>query len=232
MAIRYEHPELVLASASPRRQQILQLLRIPFRIQVADADETPLRGESPLQLARRLAKAKALAVAAEAPAAVVLAADTVVAFRGRVIGKPADSAEAIAILRQLCGRTHQVFTGVTVVAGRTGLCLQDVVETRVWMRHYSSREIETHVASGDPLDKAAAYAIQHPTFRPVARLAGCPASVMGFPLCVVSHMLESCGFFLPRPLGRDCHPSSNRCVVAPHLSLQLPEHSFDNDMGT
>jgi len=231
MSTHSKHPELVLASASPRRQRILQLLGIPFRIQVAEVDETPLQGETPLQLARRLARVKALAVAAENPAAVVLAADTVVAFRGLVIGKPADSAEAAAILQELCGRTHQVFTGVTAVAGHTGSCLEDVVATRVWMRRYSRREIESYVATGDPLDKAAAYAIQHPTFRPVARLEGCPSSVMGFPLCVVGRMLESCGFFVPHPVAQDCDPSRTRCLVAPHLSLQLRGHPFDNDMG-
>lgn len=214
--------DFVLASASPRRKQILGLLNIPFRTEVADTNESPQPAESSLELVRRLARAKALAVARRNPDAVVLAADTVVVFEGAVIGKPADADEASEILHRLRDRSHSVYTGVAFMQGGDdrGL-LVEVVETGVRMRAYTSDEIMDYVASGDPLDKAAAYAIQHPSFRPVERIVGCPLSVMGLPLCAVSEMLAKRGISIPNPVCRNCDPGNGRCGAA-SLLFRLP----------
>lgn len=212
---------LVLASASPRRKQILRLLGAPFRTAAAGVDESPQPAESPPDLVRRLAQAKALAVARRNPDVVVLAADTVVVFEGAVIGKPADAEEASVILHRLRGRSHSVCTGVAVMQGGDDAGRVEVVETRVTMRAYTSGEIVDYVSSGDPLDKAAAYAIQHPSFRPVERIVGCPASVMGLPLCTVSQMLSQLGIAVPSRSARNCDPGSGRCGVA-SLLFRLP----------
>jgi len=212
-------PDVILASASPRRQQLLRLLQIPFRVQVAEIDETPHVAESPMETVQRLAHHKAQIIAQQNPRAFVLAADTLVVFRNEVIGKPAGPAEATAILRRLRGQRHTVLTAMALLHATTELDLVDISETHVWMRPYTNQEIADYVASGDPLDKAAAYAIQHPTFRPVERTVGCPASVMGLPLCLVARTFKQIGFSERSPLTRACKPHSNQCDVANRLFL-------------
>jgi len=211
--------DLVLASASPRRQEILSLLQLPFRIQPADCDETPSLTESPTDLVRRLARTKALTVARKNPGSIILAADTVVVFQNEVIGKPDSPAEAAEILRRLRGQSHIVLTAVAVCAGVSGNCLVETTETHVWMRTYTDQEIADYVATGDPLDKAAAYAIQHQIFRPVARTEGCPASVMGLPLCIATRMIGQLDIPVPLQPTRNCNPSASTCSVAATLSL-------------
>ena len=189
---------LVLASASPRRRELLARLGIPFEVVPAAVDETPFPAEAPGDLARRLAAAKAAAVLADRPAAVVLAADTVVSYARQALGKPVDAADAVRLLRALRGRRHQVITGVCVA--RAGhLPLTAACHTDVWMRPYGDEEIAAYVASGDPLDKAGAYAIQHPEFRPVARLVGSYTNVVGLPLGLVADLLRAAGF-APHPV--------------------------------
>ncbi len=162
---------LVLASQSPRRRQLLAALGLTFALDAADVDETPLPGEAPDALACRLCRAKAAAVTKRHPGATILAADTMVALDGLLLGKPADEFEATAMLRRLRGRTHQVYTAVCVA--HEGALSARLSVSDVTMRAYSDAEIAAYVATGDPLDKAGAYAIQHPLFSPVAAWDGC-----------------------------------------------------------
>ena len=179
-----EKPSLILASNSPRRRQLLALTGLPFVVSVANVDESQLANENPSDYVLRLAETKARAVHADADQ-IVLAADTTVVDGSDILGKPADTAEAIAMLTQLRSHTHQVYTGIALLRESDGLLLKALCVTDVPMRDYSDEEIRAYVATGDPLDKAGAYAIQHPEFHPVARMEGCYASVMGLPVCHV-----------------------------------------------
>ncbi len=183
-------PLLVLGSNSPRRKELIALGGWTFEVIVSNADESLLPEEKPGDYVRRLAEVKARASAARAEAGqFVLAADTSVVDGDAILGKPADPSEAKRMLRQLRGHTHQVYTGIAALRVRDGLLLTDVCVTDVPMRDYSDAEIEAYVATGDPLDKAGAYAIQHPGFQPVASMSGCFASVMGLPMCHVTRLL-------------------------------------------
>lgn len=183
---------LILASNSPRRRQLLALAGWEFIVSVADVDESQYENESPAEYVLRLAETKARAVKADADR-LILAADTTVVDGSDILGKPRDGAEATAMLTRLRGRTHQVYTGVALLRTSDSLLLTDLCVTDVPMRRYSDEEIQSYVASGDPLDKAGAYAIQHSGFRPVASMAGCYASVMGLPLCHVVRMMRRMG---------------------------------------
>ncbi|NTU55964.1 MAG: septum formation protein Maf [Anaerolineales bacterium] len=183
---------LILASNSPRRRQLLALAGWEFIVSVADVDESQYENESPAEYVLRLAETKARAVKADADR-LILAADTTVVDGLDILGKPGDGAEATAMLTRLRGRTHQVYTGVALLRTSDSLLLTDLCVTDVPMRRYSDEEIQSYVASGDPLDKAGAYAIQHSGFRPVASMAGCYASVMGLPLCHVVRMMRRMG---------------------------------------
>jgi MAF protein len=184
------HPLLILASNSPRRRQLLELAGWDFVVSVADVDESQAANESPAEYVLRLAETKARAAASHAEALFHLAADTTVVDGGHILGKPADDVEAFAMLKRLRGHTHQVYTGVALLRLSDGLLLKELSVTDVPMRNYSDEEINAYVRTGDPLDKAGAYAIQHPHFRPVAEMKGCYASVMGLPLCHVVRMLR------------------------------------------
>lgn len=189
---------LILASNSPRRKQLLALTGWDYRVLAAQVDESPRPGEPPQVYVRRLAQEKAwaaleLLAAAERSQAVVIAADTTVVADGEVLGKPEDAAEAGSMLRRLRDRTHQVYTGLVALRSGDGELLDDVVLTEVRMRDYSDDEIQDYILSGDPLDKAGAYAIQHPAFHPVQNLQGCYANVMGLPLCRLVQMLAKFG---------------------------------------
>ena len=186
-------PELVLASASPRRIELLALVGItPDRVDPADIDETPLRDETPTRLAARLAVSKSQAVAARSPDAVVLAADTVVAVGRRLLEKASDEAEATKFLKLLSGRNHRVFTGVAVTAaGRT---TQRVVDTRVSFKVLSDVEIAAYVASGEWRGKAGGYGIQGRAGAFVTRLVGSYPAVMGLPLFETVNLLNGAGW--------------------------------------
>jgi MAF protein len=184
------HPMLILASGSPRRRDLLALLGLPFIVQPSEVEEVNHAHETCTAMVTRLSQAKAQALAAQARSGLIVAADTTVCLDGEVVGKPADPDDAIKILRRLRGRAHTVFSGVTLTEAQTGWMRTELAESQVWMRNYSDEEIAAYVASGDPLDKAGAYAIQYADFRPVARIAGCYANVMGFPLCHVYCMLR------------------------------------------
>ena len=186
-----ERPRLILASNSPRRKELLAHTGLAFEIIVSDADESLLPHETPEEYVRRLAEAKARASSTRAEGGqVIVAADTSVVDGNSILGKPANPSEAKRMLRQLRGHVHQVYTGIAALRVRDGVLLTDVCVTDVPMRDYSDAEIEAYVATGDPLDKAGAYAIQHPNFQPVASMSGCFASVMGLPLCHVTRLLR------------------------------------------
>lgn len=181
---------IVLASASPRRRELLRALSLPFRVQVADVPEPLSTGVPAAEQAVALALAKARAIA---PAAdpLVLGADTIVVLDGVPLGKPESAEEARQMLAALRGRAHDVITGVALVTGKQQWTAH--ASTAVWMRSYTDAAIEDYIATGDPFDKAGAYAIQHPGFRPVERIHGCYCNVMGLPLWTVRALLQDTG---------------------------------------
>ena len=199
---------LILASTSPRRKDLLSLLGLPFDIIPADLDESRLPGESPADYVRRLACEKAHKVARDTQG-LVLAADTTVADGDEILGKPESGADARRMLQQLRGRTHQVFTGIAVVEPGTGESYVDVCRTDVPMRDYTDEEISAYIATGDPMDKAGAYAIQSASFHPVENLEGCFASVMGLPLCHLVPGLTRFGLDIPHNLVERCESYLN-----------------------
>lgn len=185
-------PELVLASSSPRRVELLALAGFtPDLIDPADIDETPLKDETPRRLAQRLAVTKAEVVAERHPDAVVLAADTVVAVGRRFLEKASDGAEATRFLKLLSGRNHRVFTGVAVV--RDGKVTHRVNETRVTFKVLSEAEIASYVAGGDWRGKAGAYGIQGAASAFVRQIVGSHHGVMGLPLYETVNLLAGAG---------------------------------------
>jgi septum formation protein len=212
--------QLVLASGSPRRQVLLRLLGVRFDVATADIDESQHPGEPPIDLVQRLAREKALAVAARYPDRPVLGADTIVVLDGEVLGKPVDADDAATMLRRLRARPHTVWSAVyaqSPVLVRTAAALN---ETIVWMRPYGDDEIAAYVASGDPLDKAGAYAIQHSGFTPAERVAGCYSGVMGFPLGDVVQVLRAIGVEVPSDPAAVCQPQLGCCCqIDPTVQL-------------
>lgn len=179
---------ILLASRSPRRQELLGVLGIPFTTTAADVNEEQITHPDPALNVMETARLKATAVLSTTPspaADLLLTADTTVILNGRMLNKPADPDAARAMLRSLRGRRHQVYTGFLLQDLASGRIRQDVHTAVVTMRYYDDAEIDAYVASGDPLDKAGAYAIQHPTFRPAARLDGCFTGVMGLSICQI-----------------------------------------------
>jgi MAF protein len=194
--------QIILASASPRRAQLLAAMGLTLAIAPADVDETMLPGEAPAVMACRLAASKAQRDAQLWPEALVLAADTLVVLDGIVLGKPRDAQEALEMLTLLRGREHLVHTGLAVA--RDGEIVVQLATSPVSMRSYSAAEIAAYIATGDPLDKAGAYACQHPDFHPVASYGNCYANVMGLPLCHVQRLLTHWGVAAPRPPLEAC----------------------------
>ena len=180
--------QLILASASPRRKELLGLFHIPFVIRVADIDETMDNTKSPYQEVARVSQCKALAVERE-PEDVVVAADTIVVCEGKVLGKPATEAEAVAMLQLLSGRDHQVMTGCTVARGDLAVTFTEV--TDLHFRSLSQKEIESYVASGEPMDKAGSYGIQGGAALFCERMMGDYYNVMGLPVCRLGQVLKT-----------------------------------------
>jgi septum formation protein len=214
---------LVLASASPRRQEILANLGLPFDVAVADIDETPRPGEEPDGLAIRLATEKASAIASRLPGRLVLGADTVVVFESAALGKPSSAEEAVAVLTALRGREHQVVTAVAAArleASRLETWQASDV-ARVWMRPYSDADIATYVASGDPFDKAGSYAIQHAGFHPVERIQGCYLTVVGLGRPALRQVLAGAGW--PRAQALEAKAPGSICPSCPGPSCVASE---------
>ena len=180
---------MILASRSPRRAELLAAAGIPFEVLAIDVDETPIAGEDPKAYVLRLAIDKASRVAAVRPGEVVLGADTTVVIDGRILGKPADAAEAVEMLRMLRGRMHEVFTGVAIVDGSGVRSAVDT--TRVWFDAMTDEDISAYVASGEPLDRAGAYAIQGLASRFIPRIEGSYTNVVGLPVARVSSILRA-----------------------------------------
>jgi septum formation protein len=189
---------LILASGSPRRRDLLSQLGLTFTVSAADIDETPHAAEAAKAYVLRLAREKARAVATRHPAAWVLAADTTVALESELLGKPRDAEEARAMLGRLSGRTHAVYTGVAL-AGRHEEAL--VVRTGVTFRALSPGEIAWYAGTGEPLDKAGAYAVQGKGGFLVASVEGSPTNVIGLPLGETLALLERAGVPLPWRAG-------------------------------
>jgi len=188
---------LVLASASPRRQELLRNVGISFVVQPADIDETPRAGEAPRDYAERLAGEKAMAVWRLRPQDVVLGADTIVVVDEMILGKPADAVDAARMLRLLSGRVHRVITGVCVVgavaSGQLPVASEEHTAsetTLVTMNELSDEEIRDYIATGEPMDKAGAYAIQGIASRWIPRIEGDYSNVVGLPVALVHAMLR------------------------------------------
>lgn len=187
----------VLASTSPRRRELIKLFGLDFKFVSVEIDETPQAGESAPELVDRLSRAKAEQASQTNRGALVIAADTVVSIDGAILGKPNDLRDAERMLKQLRARDHVVYSGLTAMQGAR--LWTQIATTTVRMRDYADAEIAAYVATGDPLDKAAAYAIQHNHFRPVAEIDGCQANVMGLPLCHLYLALKKFGVVVSAP---------------------------------
>ena len=179
---------LLLASASPRRRELLRNAGILFEVQPANIAEGPLPGESAKDCAERLAREKALVVAAQRPNDVVLGADTIVVVDNQILGKPSNAADATRMLRLLSGREHQVITGVCLVFEGKATVASET--TSVTMSEITDQEIAGYIASGEPMDKAGAYAIQGIASRWIPRIEGDYSNVVGLPVALVFGMLR------------------------------------------
>lgn len=189
-------PALILASASPRRRDLLERAGVAFDVRPADIPERPAPGEAPIDLARRLAREKALAVARRVkrlPRRWVLGADTIVVVDGEALGKPSDPAHAVELLTRLAGRRHRVITAVAVVTSDSLEIREIAIESDVVMRPIPEWEIGEYVASGEPLDKAGAYAAQGRGRRFIERIEGSETNVIGLPLEETMVLLRDAG---------------------------------------
>jgi MAF protein len=201
----YATDMIILASNSPRRKELLTLSGLPFRACATEIDESPLQGEAPWTYVLRLAEDKARTIAAQVPVdSLVIAADTTVADGMDILGKPVDARQAGEMLIRLRGHLHQVCTAVAILRPADGTLLLDSCTTDVPMRNYSQAEITAYVATGDPLDKAGAYAIQHDGFHPVEYLDGCYANVVGLPLCHLVRLLRRLNISPPVDVPAAC----------------------------
>ena len=201
-------PTLVLASGSPRRRELLTELGLDFVVEPSNAPEEPLDGESAEDMVRRLSRDKAMTVAANLTEGYVIGADSTVVLDGRSIGKPEDEDDARRMLLELRGTEHQVTTGLTVVNVSTGQHLTYHMTAEIVMRDFTDKEMETSIASGTPMDKAGAYAVQDTVFRPATLQGGCYTNVVGLPLCRMMEMLRELGYLppaeLPPAVGSRC----------------------------
>lgn len=186
---------VILASASPRRAELLERLGLPFVVRAADLDESSITAKDPAALVQALSAAKAAKVGRECGAeALVLAADTVVVLKGRILGKPKDENEAFSMLSDLSGHTHTVFTGVTLRQGAHESSFHE--RSEVTMRHLRPEEIRAYIRSGEPMDKAGAYGIQGLGALLVSELHGDYFNVMGLPLCRLGEALRAFGIHI------------------------------------
>lgn len=199
---RQNKPELILASSSPRRQELLREIGVPFQVHAANINEDQIAGEAPIAYALRLAREKAQTVAAHYPQSYVLGADTIVVVDGEVLGKPKDQADAKRMLRLLSGRGHEVTTAVSLIAPSVftqstvapgTLAETHASTTKVYFREITEAEIQQYVAGDEPMDKAGAYAIQAGASRWTDRIEGEFSNVVGLPLSLVTEMLKTIG---------------------------------------
>ncbi len=213
-----EPPFIILASNSPRRQDLLSLTGWYYISVPADIDETPRAGETPQSHVLRLAEEKARACLTTRKG-LILAADTIVVDGDRILGKPIDQADASRMLLQLRGRIHRVMTAIAIFDRETGRLERDLCVTEVPMRQYTDNEITAYIKTGDPMDKAGAYAIQHGGFHPVENFNGCFASVMGLPLCHVSRLAAKFDLISISDMVDNCE-SINRYICPIHKQVE------------
>jgi len=195
-------PQLVLASASPRRQELIALLGLPYQIIPSLAEEDTPDEWSPVQIVEGLSLRKALAVKEQLTkpsdeSSIIVGSDTIVVLNGIVMGKPNDEQEAGRMLEQLAGKTHEVYTGVSCVRVRDGKTVTAHRTTKVRMRSLTSEQISRYVATGEPLDKAGAYGIQEIGSLLVDSIEGCYYNVVGLPISLLANMLESFEITVP-----------------------------------
>jgi len=193
--------KLILASQSPRRRRLIELLGHPVTFVAAAVDEESIDHPEPDTNVIRTAKLKAEAVSAQFSNALIIAADTTVAVDGEMLGKPANRSEAQNTLERLRGRAHQVYTGLVLLQMNSGRMETSVCRTDVYMRIYNEAEVEEYVDSGDPFDKAGAYAIQSTSFHPVNHIEGCYTNVVGLPLCQLCVLLGRFGILSDLPVA-------------------------------
>lgn len=227
---KIDMPSIILASNSPRRRELLTLSGLPFIVLPVNIDETPLESEKPEVCVRRLAETKArnatsLAATMGFPKnQLVLASDTIVVNETTILGKPKDTQEAREMLLALRGKTHQVLTAISIASVLSEDVVTDLCSTDVPMREYTDSEIQAYINTGDPMDKAGAYAIQHPGFHPVEQLKGCYASVMGLPLCHLTRNLNQLGIKMEDDIATTCQS---------HLEYDCPVYqSILNEYGS
>ncbi len=182
---------IVLASASPRRSELMELAGIPFSVMPAHINEEVLPGEQPAEHVMRLSREKAQSVAARTGGRLFIGADTVVVLDDRIMGKPADEREAHEMLSALSGRTHEVITGFTLFDRESGVCLSRSVRTEVTFRALGEQEIRAYIASGCPMDKAGAYAIQGRAVHFVRSICGSYTNVIGLPMAELYELLQT-----------------------------------------
>ena len=202
--------KLTLASASPRRRDLMEGLGLDFTVLPADVPEDPLPGESPQAMTERLSRNKALKVAAMMDDGFVVGADSTVVHLGESLGKPVDDADARAMLRRLRGTTHHVCTGLTVANAATGQSQTVSMTSQITLRQFSDEEIEASIASGVPRDKAGAYAVQDVELSPASAWEGCYHNIVGLPTCLMLNLLDQLGYQGPKgwalPSSAVCGP--------------------------
>jgi septum formation protein len=187
---------VILASASPRRKELLHLAGLKFRVVASDYEESLCPGQKPHELAKHLAGEKALAVAQKYKDALIISADTFIVFGKKLLGKPQSAQEAVDMLKLLNGKEHTVITGYAVLDTQTGKRISRAVETRVWFRRLTPVEIKAYVRTGEPLDKAGAYAIQGRGSLIVRKIEGDYFNVIGLPLASLADTLKKFGITL------------------------------------
>ena len=218
---------LVLASASPRRKQLMAGLGLEFQVLATDVPEDQFLGEPAQDMVMRLSLDKASALAGTIKAGLVIGADSTVVLDGEVLGKPADEDDARRMLRRLSGTQHQVMTGVSVVNIATGDRQTDWMASAIKLRTLSDAEIDASIESGTPMDKAGAYAVQDQELRPAEWWRGCYSNIVGLPLCRLLDMLQALGYPLPdrKTLGAPsgCTPSGRgfECPFQVECPFQL-----------
>lgn len=183
---------LILASSSPRRKELLENIQLSFEVESSDVDESFSKGLPPAEVVKLLAERKAKAVAATNPTAYVLGADTIVVLEGFVLGKPKDAEEATVMLKQLSGKTHEVYTGVAIVSPKDIISFYEKTTVTFW--ELTESEINMYVSSGEPLDKAGAYGIQQLGSFLVKEIQGDYFSVVGLPISRTVRELRRAGF--------------------------------------
>ena len=182
---------IILASKSPRRKQLLSMMGLDFTVQTADIDETMDPSQTPAHEVAAVSARKAAKIAAQHPDDVIVSADTIVVIVGKILGKPKDEADAARMLRLRSGRTHTVYTGLTVFSH--GESKTQVVGTEVTFRDFTDAQITVYIQTGEPMDKAGSYGIQGYGSMFVSHLSGDYFCVMGLPVCTLSQMLEEAG---------------------------------------